>query len=678
MSLMPFQPTGEQHEILRWHRGRLWLLTIQVAEKAALAQSCIRARLHRLLKNSFPQGFASGHDFSRAGKSFNFVIPSGLQPARDLLWGPFQHPLQSCRESLGFCHPLRTLVREGSAFVTCFAASLVVCFWPVAVPAQLSSNGSVYSTSNTPANATTEKFTVTGTVVDAVSGEPIRKALVQMNIMPRRSTFTDSGGRFQFEGVSAGSVSLTAQKPGYFPEPEASRSGVPQFDIGPNTAPLVVKLNPEAVIYGKVTTSDGTPLEHVTITLTHAEIRDGQRRWDNQGSANTDEDGHFRFANLRPGTYYVGAGPYTPQPENLLQIDEVPTTGYRGVYYPGAPDRASASPIQLSAGQQSAVDFSLSEAPVYRVSGVVTGYSPNQGVGLQVLDQSGVQVPVGVEFSPENGRFDVRGLPAGSYVLKANSQLGPNENVRAEVRFSLSQDLHNLHVGLTPAITIPVVVSTESQPSVGRTRRSNSQAFLAGPLVSMRLIASGPPAADAFASVEGQQDQQNLIFRNVDPGRYSARIDPNWPWYVASAQYGQTNLLTDDLVITAGAPAQELHITLRNDSARLTGTVHVPDGMTAPVTVIAVPQGEARTSPRITSFVPPPNRSRAANGDDFGLGLLAPGEYLVFAFDHIDNVEYLNPEVLQNYNSQAAHITLSANQHAQVALELIRTGEDTN
>jgi hypothetical protein len=555
---------------------------------------------------------------------------------------------------------------------------MCLCAWPAAVPAQLSSSGSVYSPQNSSGKPTpVRKFTVTGTVVDSISGEPIRKALVQLNTMPRRSTFTDSSGHFQFESVSAGSISLTAQKPGYFSEQEMSRSGMPQFNVGPDTAPAVVKLFPEAVIYGKVATNDGTPLEHVTITLTHGNIRDGQRRWDNQGSTNTDEDGRFRFANLRPGMYYVAAGPYTPQPEGILQINEAPTTGYREAYYPGTTDRASASPIQLSAGQQSEADFSLTAAPVYRVSGVVTRYMANQGVGLQVFDQSGAQIPVGVEFSPENGRFDVRGLPSGNYVLKAFSQLAPNQNVRADLPFTLSQDLHNLHLALTPAITIPVTVTADSQPSVGRARKSNLQSFVAGPLVSMHLIASGSSTTDAFASVEGQPGQQTLIFRNVDPGRYSVRIDPNWPWYVSSAEYGQTNLLMDDLVITPGAPPQEIRITVRNDSAEVSGTVNIPDGMTAPVTIIAVSQATPKASPRIASFVPPPDRRSAAKGDDFGLAVLAPGEYLVFAFDHIDDVEYSNPEVLQNYSSRATQITLSANQHAKVALELIRTEDET-
>jgi hypothetical protein len=261
--------------------------------------------------------------------------------------------------------------------------------------------------------------------------------------------------------------------------------------------------------------------------------------------------------------------------------------------------------------------------------------------------------------------------------LKAFSQLTSTQNVRAEVHFSLSSDLHNLHLALAPATTIPVVVNMEAQTTTGRMRRSANQTY-SSPPVSARLLGSGPGSNDAFASVEGQPGQQSLIFRNLEPGRYSARFDPGWPWYVASADYGQTNLLTDDLVITAGAPAQEMRITLRNDSAEIGGTVNVPDGTTAPVTIVAVPQAGAKASPRITSFLPPPDRRRAANGNDFGIGMLAPGEYLVFAFDHIDDVEYLSPEGLESYSSRATRITLSPGQRAKVTLDLIRTEGGTN
>ena len=54
---------------------------------------------------------------------------------------------------------------------------------------------------------------------------------------------------------------------------------------------------------------------------------------------------------------------------------------------------------------------------------------------MQVFDQSGMQVDQGVQFSPDNGRFDVHALAAGNYVIKAFSSQGPNQPVRAEVHF---------------------------------------------------------------------------------------------------------------------------------------------------------------------------------------------------------------------------------------------------
>ena len=65
-----------------------------------------QARLQRLLKNSVSARFVSGHAFSRADKLFIFVIPSGLQPARDLLFRLFQQPVQACHKGRKINAPL--------------------------------------------------------------------------------------------------------------------------------------------------------------------------------------------------------------------------------------------------------------------------------------------------------------------------------------------------------------------------------------------------------------------------------------------------------------------------------------------------------------------------------------------------------------------------------------------
>src|SRR5215471_578598 len=65
---------------------------------------------------------------------------------------------------------------------------------------------------------TSEKFTLTGTVVDSTTGEAVSRALVQIYSVQHRTTFTDENGRFQIDGVPRGSYAVTAQKPGYFNE----------------------------------------------------------------------------------------------------------------------------------------------------------------------------------------------------------------------------------------------------------------------------------------------------------------------------------------------------------------------------------------------------------------------------------------------------------------------------
>jgi hypothetical protein len=441
-------------------------------------------------------------------------------------------------------------------------------------------------------------------VINAVSGEPIRKALVQLNGPQQRAAFSDGEGRFQFDAVPAGSVSLSAQKQGYFGEHELRNSMVRQIDVGPKADSVVLKLTPEGVIAGRVMATDGAPLEHVPVTMTYLNVREGRKHWEPMGNSSTTEDGRFRFANLRPGTYYLAAGPITPQVDSVFEIPQEAKTGYPGVYFPGVPDMASASPIALNAGQQAEADFSLDEVPVYKISGTISGYAANQGVSVQLCDQAGNPLPPAGQFSPDNGRFDFHGVPAGAYVLKAFSQAAPNQPVRADMSFSLASNLFNLHVALVPTISIPVSVRMESIAQTGTGATNYARLASQGLQLGARLVASQPGASDSYASLEGTPGSQTLIFHNVEAGRYTVELMPQPPWYVQSAEYGQANLLTDDLVLTSGAPTSAIQVVLRNDVGTLSGTVSERSGREANATSVAVPDGLATNTTQLDYYYP--------------------------------------------------------------------------
>jgi hypothetical protein len=155
--------------------------------------------------------------------------------------------------------------------------------------------------------------------------------------------------------------------------------------------------------------------------------------------------------------------------------------------------------------------------------------------------------------------------------------------------------------------------------------------------IAVRLISSDQTTPESYSTaVRGSPGANSVVLQNVEPGKYSVDLIPHGAWYVQSAQYGQTNLLHDDLVVASAGQSYPMEIVLRDDGASLTGTVQTSEGPYAEATVVVVPEPASK--------------------------------------DYAEGIEYSNPDALQTYASQAAHVTLSPNQKTQVALDLIRTG----
>ncbi len=504
--------------------------------------------------------------------------------------------------------------------------------------------------------SSTETYTITGTVVNSVTGEPVPRALVRTNGMAQRTVFTDSEGHFQFDGLPPVQTSVIAQKPGYAMPHDDLHSW---FQIGANTPALVIKLAPQSAIYGRVTDLSGQPIEHVPLRLTARSLREGRRMWEPRAMTESDEDGHFRFPSLMPGTYFVAAGPLDSEPR-ILAAGEKPKTGFPHVYYPDVPDFSSAQAIQLSAGQQMEADFSLTAVSLYQVSGSIAGRQPDQGVGFQLLTLSGDDISLPTNFNMESGTFKLEDVPAGSYIVRAISQ-ADSQPTRAEARVNVATNVEDLRLTLAPTVTIPVVVRMEGRSSSSTSGPAWSPDH---PPVSVRLIPADPNTAEQFSTYERRGGHPTMVLQNVDPGTYTVVLMPQPPWYVQSATCAQTNVLYDDMLVASGQ-SYPIEIALRDDSAGLTATVKSDDGSPVNATVVVVPQPAGKVTPRVVR----------GGSNEFSASGLPPGDYLVFAFDRIDDLEYANPDAFAPYASQAAHVTLTANQKAQVSLDLISVGK---
>ena len=173
-----------------------------------------------------------------------------------------------------------------------------------------------------------------------------------------------------------------------------------------------------------------------------------------------------------------------------------------------------------------------------------------------------------MQFSPDNGRFDVRALAAGNYVIKAFSSLGPNQPVRAEARFTLTADLHNLHLALAPAPSIPIVVQMETVAQRPK-NAAISEALRTRDLpYPFALPASGPGTNEAYASFDTPDNPRTLSLRNVEAGRYTAIIDAREnPGTSLRPNTARPTCSPTNWCSTAGAPPQAIE--------------HRADGMTA-------------------------------------------------------------------------------------------------
>ena len=289
-------------------------------------------------------------------------------------------------------------------------------FTAITAAAQIS-----YSISGSPVSDPndTKRYTLSGTVVNSVTGEPIRRALVSLFYNQQVSVMTDSDGRFEFEGLQRGRTSVSAQKPGFFGEQELAGSGVrgrlSQFAVSPDAPAAVIKLTPEAIISGRILDTDGLPIRGLILRAVTQKVVQGRKEWQQGLIARTDADGAYRIINLMPGSYFLIAGPGRA-PAFVTGTDDTSDLGYPAVTYP-----SETAPLRINAGQQVEANFSIKPEPFFSVSGSVSGTSPGGRYQLQMLSRiPGVRMPIAMAApDAESGTFTFPRVARGDYTLQA-------------------------------------------------------------------------------------------------------------------------------------------------------------------------------------------------------------------------------------------------------------------
>ena len=513
---------------------------------------------------------------------------------------------------------------------------------------------------------------VAGTVAHALTGEPLRRASVELRPSGAagRSFNTTTGldGSFRFLGLPAGRYRLSAERAGflrreYSSGPQGQTPEDLDLQAGDVRTALAIKLIPQAVITGRVLVADADPVHRASVHVFRAQYADGRRRLVLQSTTGTNDIREFRISQLAAGKYYVAADASRVIPAvsrtQAGGAESAPVEeGYMPVFHPGAIEPAAAAMIELGPGQElTGVDFRLQRTYVHRVRGIVTGgvhLPENNSLTVYLLpaDTPAMWGKRTGRFDAADGSFEFNSVPPGSYTLYAQS--------RGDRRPYYG--LRRLQLGQSAAGTVEL----ELLPAVEVRGRVVLPAGLEMDL--RRLSVDFVPELELDANPYARVSQDGSFASNPMPAaRYRVRLSgvPT-ELYLRSVRLGAQEVLEGGIDLTDGPLSRPLVLELAAGAAIVSGDALSARGSTnAGWKIVLAPEVPRRRFHELY---------RVAETDASGAWQfrdVPPGNYRLYAFEFLEEGEEMDIDLLDRHQSSSVAITLRENATESVRLTLI-------
>lgn len=505
------------------------------------------------------------------------------------------------------------------------------------------------------AGASSGLISVTGQVLNAVSKTPVPRALVQLN---GRTVLTDHEGKFtfnQFDSSTAGSRSTTSiqvQKPGYYGGFDGNGILTTSIRIDQLTSPIILRLYPEALLTGTLTAPDGTPLARVPVTARRLTYSDTDQQWSPAGVNMTNSRGEFRVA-VAPGNYKVETG-YQPRMTGTSK-SVIPSI------YPAANSSNTLDFIHLSAGTEEHLDLRPELLLTYPVSLRIEPPTDHGFPMIVAQSSTGAVFPVSFSrLSPDAGsRID---LPTGTYTLTATLNTGETSEYGETTVTVTGQNLPEavLHLASTPPIPVQIVLE-QTQPAA----TSDNVA----PNVQQLGLTLSDTQHSGFRRGNSQTPpttgQDGVSYFRPAPGIYRLVSRSGGRWFVKTAIYGTTDLLTQDMVVTQGSGSSPVVLTVSNQTGGLQGTT-VLAGVPSQAWVYLIPLGPSSVSVFTV---------RSGSDGTYNFAFLPPGDYQAIAFEQRHQDNYRDHEALAHYTTYIKTVTVNAGNKASLDLDVMPASE---
>jgi len=550
--------------------------------------------------------------------------------------------------------------------------------------------------------------TLHGVVLNASTGAPLARALVQVEGDANTGSLTDGEGRFEIPGLPVGPQTVQVVKPGFldqafFPGGASSWGTAAganhSIQVAVEMPDLIFTMTPTNAIRGRILLSTGDAAEGIGVTLVTRKIEDGRASWKAVSTVKTNSEGAYRFARLGNGEYAI----YTePAMDSLLAAlpaangnsGSMARNGFPSQFYSDTRELAGAVKFHLAGGQEAEANLSLTLQPFHTVTAQAILPSGNNygdqnpgwvGMNLtaQVLDAQGHSLPYVAEYNPETRALHAL-LPDGSYSFSVTvtfsrftaSTAGNNSFTPAmdaapltgQEEFSVAgHDVSKLRIPLLPQHANPLQVTVAH--SGAQTASGNSSSRESGAII-VTLSQAGESLSNGMVS---------LYAEGAAPGTLQATFTPSGSYWahttisqhglcLASFTAGGANMAHEPLVVGTAGVTAPLDLALRDDCGQL--TLMLPASGVAPAsgeelwyTVYVVPDSES------TDNVVP-QTLRPSSGGSYTVEGLTPGSYHVFTFVAPLVLEYHNPAVLAALPTPGQAVTLSPGTASSLVLEV--------
>lgn len=554
------------------------------------------------------------------------------------------------------------------------------------------------------ASSADQNCIVSGKVSNSLTGEPLKKATVQL--MPHGvpfvfgssgarvmdasggtqgySTTSQADGSFAFENVRPGDYLLLGQRTGYLntqygaKRPLGSGTAL-SLKPGQQKTDVNLALIPQAVITGKVVDEDGDPLSGVMVQVIRQRWMQGKMSDMPQGSTQTNDLGEFRLSGMRPGKCYLVARKMNFDPHDPLQVVESGKPQLRPVrtFYPEALSRDAATPLELQAGQDlSGIDIRMHSMLTYHVRGKVAGISEGEGERVMVSVRSpGEQFgfPASQTMLGKAYTFDIAGVSPGTYELVVQSMGGGKNALTAHQQIEVGAgDLNDVILNVQAPASLKGRAQVEGNPSgqSGAVNLSSIQIALrpADPTITRFGPApTGTPGADGTFTLE-----------NVSAGKYTLSANPPNGTYLQSVKLGAQEVRGKYLEVGSGG-AGELDIVFRYGAAQVNGTVQAEQHANssdsasgsqpaASANVLLVPEELNEDGSGL-------NFNSTDGSGAFSFRPLRPGRYKAYALEDATFADVQNPEVIKELESRGTEVEVKENDSKQIQLPVISASD---